>query len=121
MFPNPFPALLIGFLAGVITTLLNSKKKSLNDKEKGVIDSLGSLMVFFVPALLGGFYSAILFTTASYGPDNTDATNQVLAGRSRWGQGSFQLVGMAITLGIALLCGILIGVFSKIIGSVDGP
>jgi ammonia channel protein AmtB len=119
VFPNPFPALLIGFLAGVLTTFLNSKKKSLNDK--GVFDSLGSSIVFFIPSFLGALYSAILFATSPYGPDNTDATVQMLQGRTRWGQGGFQLVGIAITLGIAIVCGLLIGLFSKCINSVDGP
>jgi hypothetical protein len=111
--------MLIGFLAGVLTTFLNSKKKSLNNE--GVIDSLGSSMVFLAPAFLGALYSAILFATSPYGPDNTDATVQMLAGRDRWGQGAFQLVGLGITLGIAIVCGLLIGGFSKIINHVDGP
>jgi hypothetical protein len=45
----------------------------------------------------------------------------MLQGRTRWGQGGFQLVGIAITLGIAIVCGLLIGLFSKFINSVDGP
>ena len=115
MFPNPFPALLIGFLVGVITTFLNSKKKDKLNHE-GVIDSLGSSIVFLVPSLLGGIYSAILFTTSPYGPDNTDNNVQVLPGRTRWSQGGMQLAGIGITVGIAIVCGLLIGAFSKIIG-----
>jgi hypothetical protein len=82
---------------------------------------LGSSIVFFVPSFIGAIYSAILFATSPYGPDNTDATVQMLAGRTRWGQGGFQLVGLAITLGIALICGVLIGAFSKIINKIEGP
>lgn len=86
-----------------------------------MIDSLGSSIVFFIPSLVGAIYSAILFATSPYGPDNTDATAQMLAGRSRWGQGGYQLVGLAITIGIAFVTGLLIGGFSKIINKIDGP
>lgn len=102
-----------------MTTFLNSKKKWLN--EEGVIDSLGSSFVFFVPAFIGALYSAILFATSPYGPDNTDATVQMVSGRSRWTQGGFQLAGLAITIGIAAVCGALIGAFCKVINKVDGP
>lgn len=88
---------------------------------EGVIDSLGSSIVFFVPSLVGALYSAILFATSPYGPDNTDATAQMLAGRSRWEQGGYQLAGLGITIGIAFISGLLIGGFSKIINQIDGP
>jgi ammonia channel protein AmtB len=104
---------------GTLTTFLNSKKKSIN--EEGVIDSLGSSIVFFIPSLLGAIYSAILFATSPYGPDNIDATAQMLAGRSRWEQGGYQLAGLGITIGIAFVSGLLIGCFSKIINKIDGP
>lgn len=60
---------MIGFIVGVLTTFLNTKKKDLN--KDGVIDSLGSLFVFLIPSLLGALYSAVLFTTGSYGADNS--------------------------------------------------
>lgn len=104
---------------GVLTTFLNSKIKAVN--AEGVLDSLGSLFVFFVPSFIGALYSAILFATSPYGPDNTDSNVQMLATRSRWGQGGFQLVGLAITIGIALVCGLLIGLFSKGIAKAEGP
>lgn len=96
---------------GVLTTFLNGKIKAVN--AEGVFDSLGSLFVFLIPSFIGAIYSAILFATSPYGPDNTDNNVQMLSSRSRWGQGGFQLVGLAITIGIALVCGLLIGLFSK--------
>lgn len=104
---------------GILTTFLNSKKKELN--KEGVIDSLGSSIVFLVPSFIGAIYSAILFATSPYGPDNTDSTVQMLAERSRWGQGGFQLVGLAITIGIAIVCGVLIGLLSKTMNNIEGP
>ena len=94
-----------------MTTFLNSKKKSLN--EGGIIDSLGSLFVFFIPSFIGALYSAILFATSPYGPDNTDSTVQLIPGRDRWGQGGYQLIGLLLSIGIALAGGALIGIFSS--------
>jgi len=73
---------MIGFIAGVLTTFLNTLKKDLN--KDGIIDSLGSLFVFLVPSLLGALYSAILFTTGAYGADNTLGFTQHDPTRSRF-------------------------------------
>jgi len=89
--------------------------------EGGVSDSLGSLFVFFVPSFLGAIYSSILFTTAAYGPDNTSNNVQVDPSRNRFGQGGFQLIGLAITIGIAAAAGLLIGIFMKLVNNVSGP
>jgi ammonia channel protein AmtB len=103
--------MLIGFVVGILTTYLNSKKRSLN--EEGVIDSLGSLFVFFIPSVIGAIYSAILFATSPYGPTNLDSFVQKDTSRDRWGQGGFQLIGMCITIGIAIAAGVLIGLLMK--------
>jgi hypothetical protein len=102
---------------GVLTTYLNTRKKDLN--KEGVIDSLGSLFVFLVPSLIGALYSAILFTTGAYGPDNTTNFTQHDPSRSRFQQGGFQVIGTLITIGIALVAGLLIGGFSKIFNQID--
>jgi|694.fasta_scaffold109651_4 flagellar biosynthesis protein FliQ len=63
---HPFPALLIGTIVGIITTILNhSTKKPLNNG--GVIDTQGTIITFFVPALIGGLYSAIIQAVGAYG------------------------------------------------------
>jgi ammonia channel protein AmtB len=82
-----------------------------------VIDSLGSSFTFLVPSLIGGIYSAILFTTSAYGPNNTDANVQVIADRTRWSQGGMQMAGVGITIGIAAICGLIIGGLSKTMSS----
>lgn len=102
--------MLIGLIIGIVVTLLNSKKRSFNSN--GVIDSLGSFPLFFVSSFIGAIYSAVLYATQAYGADDTIANAQV--GYDRLIQGGFQLAGLAITIGIAALAGVIIGLFWKL-------
>jgi hypothetical protein len=97
--PDPFPAILCGLISGAIVTLLNHyAKKPLNNPE--VIDTHGTLYTFFVAALIGGIYSAILSAVYPYPTDiptsvNTwtnSGPNQWLPfARSKIGQGAMQI------------------------------
>lgn len=107
--------MLIGFISGILATVLNSKKRWLNSE--GVNDSLGSSITFLIPSFLGGIYSSILFATNAYGPTNTTSYVQQDPNRSNFGQGGFQLIGIVITVGIAVAAGLLIGLLSKILKS----
>ncbi len=112
VFSNPWPAMLIGMLSGIVSTYLNTKMKSIN--HKGVVDSLGSICLFLIPSLGGAIYSSILYTTNAYGPLNNSTYRQVDGERSRWTHGAYQLVGLGITIGISLVTGLLIGLLMKI-------
>lgn len=107
--------MLIGVLAGAVSTFLNAKKKDLN--VNGVIDSLGTIFVFLVPSFMGAIYSAILFATSAYGPFNDHRFVQAEGGRSRWAHGGYQIVGLLITFVIASISGLIIGGLMKIFNS----
>jgi hypothetical protein len=67
---QPFPALLIGTIVGVITTCLNHFiKKTINNG--GVIDTQGTFITFFIPSLLGGIYSSIIQAVRAYGAEDS--------------------------------------------------
>lgn len=71
---HPFPALLIGLIVGILTTILNHKlKKPLNNPD--VIDTNGTIFTFWTAALLGGIYSAILAAFYCWGPDVVTSVN----------------------------------------------
>jgi hypothetical protein len=102
----------IGSLSGIFCTYFNSKKKILN--ANGVVDALGSIFIFLIPSFVGGIYSAILFATTAFGPNNDHTYIQADGARSRWAHGAFQLAGTGISLGLGALAGLLIGGISKI-------
>ena len=105
--------MLIGLIAGVATTFLCTKVRSIN--ENGVIDSLGGVFCFGVPSLLGAIYSAILFASGAHGPTNSGQYAQVV--RGRFSQGGMQMAGLGLVLGISLACGLLIGIIFKLMGA----
>ena len=78
---------------------------------------MGSIFVFLIPSLAGGIYSAILYATTAYGPNNDLNYVQADGNRSRWADGAYQLAGVAITIVIALLMGGLMGGIMKIFNS----
>lgn len=107
--------MLIGFLVGILTTFLNSKVRAIN--ANGVIDSLGGIFCFGVPALIGAIYSAILFASGAFGPTNTEQYRQTV--RGRFSQGGMQMAGLGLVLGIALACGIIVGIIFKLMGPLE--
>lgn len=110
--------MLIGFISGIIVTVLNANKKKCWN-ESGIIDSLGSFNLFLVPSLLGAIYSSILFASGAYGPDNTDSQVQKGPNYTRYAQGGYQLIGMLIAIACGIAAGLLIGVFCKIFNKVE--
>jgi len=67
-----------------------------------------------IPSLAGGIYSAILFATTAYGPANELIYVQADGSRSRWAHGGYQMAGVGITIGIAAIAGLIIGIFIRI-------
>jgi len=106
-----------GFVTGILVTILNGQVKRMN--QNGTIDSLGGVFAFLVPSVIGAIVSAILFATAPYDSQNKEMYIQVPAGRDRWGQGGFQLIGFLVVAAIAAATGLLIGFINSCIASDD--
>jgi cbb3-type cytochrome oxidase subunit 3 len=79
----------------------------------GVFFSLSLIQHIMIPALLGGFLSAILMAInqTSY---NGSSDLGTLTGKGASSNGAIQLLGMAFSIGIGLLAGIFIGIFYRI-------
>lgn len=117
-------------MVGVITTIMNHKlKKPLNNPE--VVDTQGTLYTFFIASLFGAFYSACLATVTPYGADvATVATNSagltsvvysedstlkwLGAGRDRFEQGGFQVLGTVVSAAVGVFAGLAVGAFYAI-------
>ena len=78
------------------------------------MDSLGGIFVFLIPSFAGGIFSAILYATTAYGPNSDLTYVQADGARSRWAHGGYQMLGVAMTVIIGALSGLLIGLLMKI-------
>lgn len=104
--------LTVGFLVGFLSSLFNQKLGRTINKN-GVLMSLSLIQHIMIPALLGGFLSAILLAigqTSYNGSTSLDTTT----GRANTSNGAIQLLGMAFSIGIGILAGIFIGIFYRI-------
>lgn len=108
---NPSVPISSGFIAGFIASLFNQRLNRFFNKG-GVLFSLSLVQHILIPSMLGGFLSAILAAI-----DNSSHNGSVLAtslsGRDPSSNGAMQLLGMALSLGIGSLAGIIIGIFYR--------
>ena len=78
--------------------------------KKGVIFSLAHLDHYVLPGFLAGCLGAILHAVGEGTFGNF--TREIGHQRSYVGQGAFQLIGIALSIGIGLLAGVILGLIS---------
>ena len=115
---NPALPLGLGTCSGFITVLLTSTIQNYVNR-KGILDTHATIANYLIPSLAGGIVSAVVHAT---NPGNvTDSNGTVVyqtnrdPTKSNFGQGGMQMAGLGVTLGIALIAGILIGLLFKLI------
>ncbi|XP_041649320.1 ammonium transporter Rh type B [Cheilinus undulatus] len=117
MMLTPFGSMIVGFLAGVISVL---GFKFLSPKlESGlkIQDTCGVHNLHGMPGVLGAIVGAVTASVATmdvYGDGMADVFPEIVNGRTASTQAGFQALGLAVTLGIALLGGLLVGFILKL-------
>jgi ammonium transporter Rh len=104
LYTHPAGAIGIGFVAGLISTI----GYAFMQMKMGMYDTCGVLNLYGLPGILGAIASAI--TVGSY-------TNRGRFDRSLHRQAGFQIAGLVVTLGIALVGGAITGVLMKLLPS----
>jgi len=111
LYTNPAGAIGIGFTAGVISTLgfcyLQDFLANL-----GLLDTCGINNLHGMPGILGCIASAI--TVGSYG-------DYERFGRNLHFQAAYQIAGLCVTLGIAIVGGTITGAIIRFLPSPDSP
>lgn len=113
---NPTVPLTVGFIVGIICTI-NHAVRLRNANKNGVTFSLGVINRLIIPGVLAGILSSILVAVNQGSVGNYVKENA--AGRSPSGQAGFQLIGLLLTIGIALVASLVIGVLVKLINKHD--
>lgn len=114
---NPFGAIAIGLFAGALSSIGYIKLSAYLTK-MGVYDTCGINNLHGMPAFFGGVFSAIFLGAYNRGTES-------ILGPVSWATGDYikrggmQMAGVAVSLGISLLTGIITGLFLLLIFRVE--
>lgn len=109
----PVASITIGLFVGTASTIGFRYVTPYLEREFRVADTCGILNLHGMPGLVGGFAGAMVTFSASddfYGDSLTDIY-PARTDRSITEQGSYQLLGIAVSAGIAIVSGLVVGYF----------
>ncbi|XP_037532064.1 ammonium transporter Rh type B [Nematolebias whitei] len=118
MMLTPFGSMIVGFLAGIISVLGFKYLSPILEEKLRIQDTCGVHNLHGMPGVLGAIVGAVTASVATkdvYGnglhkvfPDVADGS------RSAMYQGGMQALSLAITLGMALIGGLIVGFILKV-------
>lgn len=124
---NPCVPLIVGFVVSLFTSFKASAvhRKTIKD---GVKFSYLHITRFLVPGLVAAILVAVLHAVGDSNNglylDNyytADDSSSGVDGRSHVGQGAFMILGAIVTMAIAALAGVIIGILYLIVNRYDEP
>ncbi|KAL4442858.1 hypothetical protein ABPG74_010747 [Tetrahymena malaccensis] len=118
----PVWAILIGALAGIISTLGFSKLQPFLESKIGLHDTCGIMNLHCMPGILGGVWGCVAAAKASSRGDTVAQLLDVYpkANQADWSQskqGGIQVAFLFITIGIAFGSAIFTGFMMKLLGN----
>ncbi|XP_072561861.1 ammonium transporter Rh type B-like [Paramormyrops kingsleyae] len=118
MMLTPFGSMVVGFLAGIISTLGYKFLSPVLEKKLRIQDTCGVHNLHGMPGILGavvGAVTACLATSDVYGEGMEDVFPEIYNGKFLAStQATRQAIGLAVTLGMALFGGIIVGFIMKL-------
>ena len=113
---SPWAAILIGFIGGTVSLLFLWRIKNLLHTIR-FEDTIGVLQLFAIPGLLGGIASSIFLANFSNKSSWGSGAMSAIYGNGRnksAAQAGLEVAAIFITLGIAILSGLIAGLFAKL-------
>ncbi|XP_041037645.1 ammonium transporter Rh type B-A-like isoform X1 [Carcharodon carcharias] len=117
MMITPYGSMIVGLIAGIISTLGFKFLTPILDSKLKIQDTCGVHNLHGLPGILGAVVGAILASLASketYGEGLEDVFPLLESERSAKQQGLYQALGLAVTLGFALIGGTIVGFIMKL-------
>ena len=105
---HPYGGLLVGVVAGVVSTLGYNKLMPFLQKKLKLFDTCGINNLHGLPGLIGAFASIIVLGTME------DPNFEEYFGRNAQDQALMQLAGLGVTFAIAVIGGLLVSLMSKL-------
>ncbi|CAI9157639.1 unnamed protein product [Rangifer tarandus platyrhynchus] len=116
----PFGSLLIGFICGIVSTLGFVYLTPFLESRLRIQDTCGVHNLHGLPGIIGGIAGSVMASIASidlYGEEGLAYTFGVGRSRTNWSpnmQGRFQAAGLFVSLAMALVGGIIVGVILRL-------
>lgn len=118
MMLTPFGSMIVGFLAGIISVLGYKYLTPVLEEKLKIQDTCGVHNLHGMPGILGAIVGAVTASVATadvYGKGMDDVFPQIANGDfTAQGQGVRQAISLAVTLGIALVGGVIVGFILKL-------
>ncbi len=112
---NPALPLAIGTISGFFAVILHS----ISRRNMGVIDTYGTTITYMIPGIFACIVSAVVHASDPFGIVYTEGAKTVTynvnrdTARTNFEQGGYQIAGGAISVGIAFVCGVIVGIFYR--------
>ncbi|KAI5618201.1 ammonium transporter Rh type B [Silurus asotus] len=117
MMLTPFGSMIVGFLAGTISVLGYKYLTPILESKLKIQDTCGVHNLHGMPGVLGAIVGSIAAATAStsiYGNGLQDVFPEISADFTTTNQAVMQIVSLAVTLGMALIGGLIVGFILKL-------
>lgn len=117
MMLTPFGSMIVGFLAGIISVLGYKYLSPILEEKLKIQDTCGVHNLHGMPGILGAIVGAITAAAVPkevYGNGLVKVFPDVAAGRETSNQAGMQAISLAITLGIAIFGGLIVGFILKL-------
>jgi len=121
---GPWGAILVGMIAGAVSVIGYVYISPWLEEKFGLFDTCGVHNLHGIPGVIGavgGAISAATATETKYGTSISDIFPERGNGRTAGEQGGYQLAAMFLTLGFAIIGGMLVGVIIKILAPEQEP
>ncbi|XP_072535624.1 ammonium transporter Rh type B isoform X2 [Salminus brasiliensis] len=117
MMLTPFGSMIVGFLAGTVSVLGYKYLSPFLESRLKIQDTCGVHNLHGMPGVLGaivGIVTAVAATTDVYGLGMSDVFPEIAKGSSAARQAGMQAASLGVTLGMALLGGLIVGFILKL-------
>lgn len=105
----PFGAMIAGFIAGTVSAFGFAYLNKFLQQNLKLHDTCGVLNLHGIPGIIGALTSAIVSSRAGDNFGSNFNSVYLATGRTAHAQAGFQLAGLAMSLGIAIGSGLLVG------------
>ncbi|EGD75033.1 rhesus-associated glycoprotein [Salpingoeca rosetta] len=119
LFTTPWGAMTVGSIAGIISTVGFARLQDLLQRKFGLYDTCGVHNLHGMPGILGGLAGALFAGISTVDDYSATTLTHVIpsrADRTAGQQAGYQLLGLAVSIGMSLVSGALTGVVLRMPG-----